>query len=178
MMQVEAEPAKNVVRARPLKGLMDMVKEAGEEEAGTGEAALDAAEAASSGTGSRREKADKPVSLEWRDPVEFLDARGRLVGREQGPYQQIVSSWKEALVLATRRALAEGLPADKLPMRSAGRKASLRSPEQVGSYLFIETHASSAMIRSWMSAMLNSLGKPRGYLRVKTRSGNTLDLPE
>ncbi len=164
VIQVKAEPARNTVRARPLKGLNDLVKEAGEDEADAGEAALDVAEAAPSGTVSRREKADKPVFLEWRDA--------------QGPVQQAVSSWKEALVLVTKRALAEGLPADKLPMRSAGRKASLRSPEQVGSYLFIETHGSSEKIRYWVSAMLNSLGKPRRYLRVKTRSGNTLDLPE
>jgi hypothetical protein len=114
-------------------------------------------------TSIERRRADKASITKWDD-----DPQNELS----------VSSWKEVLVDATRKALKLGLTLDKLPMAHNGDGKNLRSPTEIQANLHIETHASAELIRDWLSKMLQHLGKSRGFLRVVTRAGIVFELPD
>src|SRR5262249_49405764 len=107
-----------------------------------------------------RRKADKASEVIWDD-----DPGNPLA----------VSSWKEVLIDATRKALKLGLAVETLPMSHDVDGKSLRSPTEIQATLHIECHASAELIRDWLSKMFQRLAKPKGYLRVVTRSGSIFD---
>jgi len=91
--------------------------------------------------------------------------------------KQAVSSWKDALVEGTKRAISLGLLPDALPMKQSQDGAGFLSAREVQPGLYIETNASSDLIMQWLSRMFHDRGKSKGYLQITTRSGKTLQLP-
>jgi hypothetical protein len=121
---------------------------------------------------------EKSVNGREKDRVAKSDRASELIWEDDQGNPQAVSTWKEALVYATTKALKLGLAVDKLPMPHDGDGQNLRSPVQIESNLHVEAHASAELIRNWLSKLFQRLGKPKGFLRVVTKSGNIFDLPE
>lgn len=113
-----------------------------------------------------RSQPDRASAVKWSDEAESHQ----------------VSTWREALVEGTRKALELGLAPGDLPMNhtddSKVAPGFFRNAAQVSPSMFIETHGSAEHIRQWLSKMLEKLGKPKGFLQVATKAGKTFDLPE
>jgi hypothetical protein len=54
----------------------------------------------------------------------------------------------------------------------------LRRARELRSDLRIETNASSETIIQWLEKMFRDRAKPKGFLRISTRSGRIIDVPE